>query len=612
MRGKMRVADYIAEFISKKGVKDFFVLPGGGAMYLVDALGNFKDLNFVAMHHEQSASIAAEAYGRVTQNFGVALVTTGPGTTNAITGVVGAWIESVPMMMISGQVKRSDIIGNRSIRQGGVQEVDIVSMVSGHTKYAVTIDDPLKIRYYLEKAYFEMMDGRQGPVWIDVPLDVQASEIQTADLVGYEPEIKSQKVSNNFEIQELINLINNSKRPLILAGHGIRLSGGAKLFRELIEKLKIPVVSTWNAMDLMEHESRYFVGKPGTVALRAGNFTIQNCDLLISIGSRLDNIVTAYSQERFAKNAKKVMIDIDLEEINNSKINFDLTIQSDAKVFLDTLNRSKEDIQNIDRESWIDRCNFLKNKYTINYEFDFSTYDELSHFQFADVLSRELKGGELISTGSSGLGLEALYVAFNVKKDQRMFLTSGLGAMGYGLPAAIGSCIANKSKPIIAVESDGSLQLNIQEFAVLKGLNLPILLFIMDNSGYASIRNTQRNYFDERYVATGEEGNLFMPDIRRVCDAYDIESLEVKTQEQLIESIKRFENLSKPLVVVVKTMKNEVLQPKSAAMPQKDGTMISMPLEDMSPLLPIEELKENMFFELDDASYLARDLKRDE
>lgn len=608
MSKKIRVADYIANFVYKKNVKDFFLLPGGGAMFLVDALGNHEGLNFVACHHEQSVTIAAEAYSRITQNFGVGLVTTGPGTTNAITGVVGAWIESVPMMMISGQVKRSDLIGNRNIRQGGVQEVDIVSMVSNHTKYAVTVEDPQKIRYYMEKAYFEMMNGRKGPVWIDVPLDVQSSLINIDELLGFEkPDIKEQEL-NQTDIDCLIKLINEAKRPLILAGHGVRLSSAEKSFKALVNELEIPVVVTWNAMDLIEHDHKLFVGKPGVVAFRAGNFAVQNCDLLIIIGSRVDNIITAYNPKRFAKNAKKVIIDIDLNEIENHQIDFELGIQSNAKLLMDALLSQSSKIDKNSCPSWIEKCNYWKNKYTIDYECDFSKNKEMSHFQFANVLSQELKGGELISTGSSGLGIEAFYVAFNVKIGQRLFLTSGLGAMGYGLPAAIGASIANNKKPIIAIESDGSLQLNIQELAILKGQNLPICLFIMDNSGYASIRNTQKNYFEERYVATGEEGQLHMPKLDSICKAYELDVEVVETEEELRKAIKKFENLTKPLVVVVKTMKNETLMPKSSSMPQKDGTIVSMPLEDMTPLLPIEELEENMYFELDKASYEARAL----
>ena len=601
----IRVADFIANFIVEKGVKDFFLLPGGGAMYLVDALGNHKNLNFIACHHEQSVSIAAESYSRITENFGVGLVTTGPGATNAITGVVGAWIESVPLMIISGQVKRGDLIGNRNIRQSGVQEVDIISMVKNHTKYAITVDDPKKIKYYLEKAYSKMMNGRKGPVWIDVPLDVQASLIENEELRMENEELRIE----NGELEEKLSIISYqlsiSKKPLILAGHGIRLAGAKKEFRELIEKLNIPVVTTWNAMDLIEHSHRLFAGKVGVVAPRYGNFAIQNCDLLISIGSRLDNIITAYNPKKFAKNAKKIMIDIDENEILNSKIDLELTICCDAKKFIKKLYEKSDNIK-IDTNKWIEKCNYWKNRYSIEKEFDFSKNKKLSHYQFAYTLSKNLKGGEIISTGSSGLGIEALYVAFEIKKDQRMFLTSGLGAMGYGLPSAIGACIANNRQKIIAIESDGSLQLNIQEFATLKGLNLPIMLFIMDNNGYASIRNTQRNYFNGRYVATGKEGNLHMPDIEKIVRAYEIDVDIIRTEDDIKDAIKEFNNLSKPKVFIVKLIENESLYPKSMAIPQNDGTIISMPLEDMSPLLPLEELEKEMDFELEDISYKVR------
>lgn len=607
----IRVADYIANFIVEKGVKDFFLLPGGGAMYLVDALGNHKDFNFIACHHEQSASIAAESYGRIKDNFGVGLVTTGPGSTNAITAVAGAWIESVPLMIISGQVKRSDLIGDRDIRQGGVQEVDIISSVKNYTKYAVTVDEPRKIKYYIEKAYLEMMSGRKGPVWIDVPLDVQASLVDNEEL-----EIENEEWKNNEglgieneELEEKLSIINYqlsiSKKPLILAGHGIRLSGAKKEFRKLIEKLNIPIVTTWNAMDLIEHSNKLFAGKAGVVAPRYGNFAIQNCDLLISIGSRLDNIITAYNPKRFAKNAKKIMIDIDKNEILNSEIDFELTICYDAKEFIKKLYEKSDSIK-IDTNKWVNKCNYWKNRYSIEKEFDFSKNKKLSHYQFALTLSKNLKGGEIISTGSSGLGLEALYVAFEIKKDQRMFLTSGLGAMGYGLPSAIGACVANNRQKIIAIESDGSLQLNIQEFATIKGLNLPIMLFIMDNAGYASIRNTQRNYFDGRYVATGKEGNLHMPDIEKIVRAYEIDVDIIRTEDDIKKAVKEFDNLSKPKVFIVKLMENESLYPKSMAMPQSDGTMVSMPLEDMSPLLPLEELEKEMDFELEEVSYKVR------
>ena len=609
MGKEIRVADYIADFIVEKGVTDFFVLPGGGAMHLVDGLGNHPDLNFVACHHEQSAAIAAEAYGRITENFGVALVTTGPGATNAITGVVGAWIESVPMMVFSGQVKRSDRIASRPIRQGGVQEVEIVPMIKNHTKYAVTVESPEDIKWHMEKAYYEMMRGRKGPVWIDVPLDVQGAMIDPDRLKGFE-DPEHETIDITAELDSLVQMLAISNRPLIFAGHGIRLAGAADKFRILVEHMNIPVVSTWNAIDLIDSESDLFVGKPGVVAMRAGNFAVQNCDLLIGLGTRLDNVLTAYNPKRFALNAKRVMVDVDLAEITNHPIEFDLGIVSDAAFFIDKLLKRVEEIRQKDYSEWIEKCRKWKETYTVSMEFDFSKHEEISHFQFADILSRKLKGGEIVSTGSSGLGIEAFYVAFNVKKGQRVFLTSGLGAMGYGLPAAIGASIANKKRPIIAVESDGSLQLNIQELAILKGQNLPICLFIMDNSGYASIRNTQRNYFEGRYVATGEEGNLHLPDLEKIFMAYGIEVQTVRTASELERAVPEIGAINHPMAIIVKTMKNEVLLPKAAAIPQPDGSMISMPLEDMTPLLPVEELEENMLFGVENTSYLVRGIER--
>ena len=602
---RIRVADFIADFIVEKGVKDFFLLPGGGAMHLVDALGNHKELNYVACHHEQTCSIAAESYARVTENFGVALVTTGPGATNAITGVVGAWIESVPIMIFSGQVKRADMIGRRKIRQGGVQEVDIVSMVKNYTKYAVTVKEPEKIKYFLEKAYFLMKSGRMGPVWLDIPLDVQASLVYPDGLEGFTPE--GVEYSDLNELEKIKNLINNSKRPLILAGHGIRLAGASKIFKQVIQTLRIPVVTTWNAMDLIEYDNEFYVGNIGVVALRAGNFSIQNCDLLIVIGSRLDNVLTAYNQKKFARNAKKIVIDIDKNELDNHQMKIDVKIAIDAKYFLDMLNKVSDKICGY-RKDWVRKCNQLKVKYSVEKEFEFDP-DEISHFEFAYIFSQALKGGELIVTGSSGLGIEAFYTVFQVKKDQRVFLTSGLGAMGYGLPAVIGACIANNRRPTFLIESDGSLQLNIQELATIKGLNLPICIFILDNGGYASIRNTQKNYFEGRYVATDKHSNLYLPDLEKVCHGYGYCVRVIRTSDELKNNIQDIILSSMPQIIIVKTSKEEALRPKCSAILQNDGSMISMPLEDMSPLLPLEELKANLIGDVDINSYKARNIR---
>ncbi len=333
----MRVADYIFRYIANLGVKQVFLLPGGGAMHLVDALGQNSDLEFIPTHHEQAAGIAAEAYARVNENIGVALVTTGPGGTNVLTPVAGAWIESVPLLIISGQVKRADRIGDSGVRQMGVQEVDVVRMVAPVTKYSVTVDDPALIRFHLEKALHLARTGRKGPVWIDVPLDVQAAPIDPESLAGFTPDPVASDSDLRQQAAATLEMLRQADRPLILAGHGVRLSGAAKRFRELVEAIKVPVVTTWNAMDLIPYDHPLCVGRPGSVALRGPNFAVQNCDLLVSIGARLDNIVTAYNTPNFARNAKRVVVDVDPAELDKLRMEIDLRVESDAAAFVDAL-----------------------------------------------------------------------------------------------------------------------------------------------------------------------------------------------------------------------------------------------------------------------------------
>ncbi|MDR3395071.1 MAG: thiamine pyrophosphate-binding protein [Parasulfuritortus sp.] len=608
MGNTVRVADYIMSRIAAEGVKHVFVLPGGGAMYLVDALGLNPDMDFVPNHHEQACSIAAEAYARVSENLGVALVTTGPGATNAITGVVGAWIESVPMLVISGQVKRADRLGDSGVRQMGVQEVDIISMVKPVTKYAVTLDDPMLVRYHLEKALVLAREGRQGPVWLDVPLDVQASQVCPDDLVGYKPDAPTVDMfPSNIEVDRILDLLDQAKRPLILAGHGIRLAGAAADFRRLYECLDIPVVTTWNAMDLIPHDHPLCVGKPGVVALRAPNFAVQNCDLLIAIGCRLDNVVTAYNTRNFARTAKKVVVDVDAHELAKLDMAIDVPVLADAGKTIEAL-LAKASEHHIHRSEWLLRCQGWKARYRVMDGEPFPLVGPISHYHFTDVLSDEIAEDTLIVTGSSGLGIEAFYTVFRNRPGQRVFLTSGLGAMGYGLPAAIGACLAAGRPRMVAIESDGSLQLNIQELATLKGLNLPIVLFLMNNQGYASIRNTQRNYFEGRYVATGPEGNLNLPDLQEVARAYGIPSMRINEVSELQEGVRRALREPGPFICEVMLMPDEILWPKVAAIPQSDGSMISMPLEDMSPLLPLERLQSEMQTELLPVSRKARGL----
>ncbi|MEX5504502.1 thiamine pyrophosphate-binding protein [Pseudomonas putida] len=593
MPSPYRVADYIADFIADLGVEHVFLLPGGGAMHLNDAVGKHPNLDVVACHHEQAAAIAAEAYCRINENIGVAMVTTGPGATNAVTAVAGAWIESVPLLVISGQVKRADLLRGAPLRQKGVQEVDIVSVVEPITKYAVTIQQPEDIRRELERAVFVARDGRAGPVWIDVPLDVQGAPINPDNLVGWDEAAAPVAALEAQTLVQIRSLLEGAERPLVLAGHGVRLSGAAAAFRDLIESMGVPLVTTWNAMDLLPHEHPLYVGRPGVVALRAPNFAVQNADLLITLGCRLDNIITAYAPRDFARNARKIVVDVDANEIAKLDMDIDVAVTSDAASFVGTLAASLKGAS-FSRPQWLERCRDWKARYGVNDGKPFPASGPISHFQFADSLSNAVPENTLVSTGSSGLAVEVFYTVFRNRPGQRVFLTSGLGAMGYGLPAAIGACFANGCKPMVAVESDGSLQLNIQELATLRGFNLPICLVVMNNGGYASIRNTQRNYFESRYVGTGPEAGLWMPDLEELARAYHLPFKRISDAAELDQGLAEAMQMPRPMILEVLLMKDEALSPKVAAIPQADGSMTSMPLEDMSPLLPLAVLEEEM------------------
>jgi len=605
-----RVADVVAGWLVDCGVTDVFLLPGGGAMHLNDGVACEERLTAIPCHHEQACGVAAEAYGRVGRaRFGVAMVTTGPGATNVLTPVAGAWIESLPMMVIAGQVKRADALDGRPLRQGGVQEVDALAMAKPVTKFAVRVDDPLAILRVLDEALFRMLDGRPGPVWIDVPLDVQAAPVNESELERFVPPPASGDAPIPIETLNVISkLIAESERPLILAGHGVRISGAAENFSELVDTLGIPCVFTWNAADLLPWDHPLYVGRPGNVAARAPNFAVQNCDLLISIGARLDNIVTAYNPLSFARVGKKVVVDIDPNELNKHPFVADVLLCADAGEFMAAL-RDGLPTRKPSWGAWRWKCQDWKKRYLpgdrqLNAG---SNSKPMSHIGFVEGLSNVVPEGTVIVTGSSGLAVEFFYTAFRNKRGQRCFLTSGLGAMGYGLPAAIGACIGAGSKPTLCIESDGSLMLNLQELATLKTLDLPIAIVVMNNKGYASIRNTQRNYFSSRYIGSNSESRLEVPDLAGVAQSFGIEA---KSGEAMGDLSQFFSTLdwSRPSLFDMHLVTDEALSPKVAAIPQPDGSIISMPLEDMSPLLDMAELEAEMIAPLSPESRGARAL----
>lgn len=593
----MKVADYIFAFLRDKGARSVFFVPGGGNMHLVDALARCDGLRAVPMHHEQACAMAAEACSRVSACPGVALVTSGPGSTNALTGVGEAYTESVPMIVISGQVKRADLKAGSGLRQKGAQEVDIVAIASDLTKYIVTVLDPADIRFHLETAFRLACEGRPGPVWLDIPLDVQASEIDPALLAG-ENAPPPATAPLDLEMRRLVELLGACERPVLMAGHGVRLAGAHDDFRALAQALQAPVVTTWNALDLLAYDHPLLVGRPGAVAWRAPNFAVQNADLLIVLGSRLDHSVTAFNPERFGRAAKRVIVDIDPAELGKFTHGFEMKVHAHARDFLRAAAGAIAGARLPDWSAWRARCADWKQRYGIGERLAQWTSPEISHYELADAFSDLFPENSTIITGGSGLAVEAFYVAFRNKDGQRVFTTSGLGSMGYGLPAGIGASLGRGGAQCLCVESDGSLMMNLQELATLKGQNAPVKLFIVNNDGYASIRNTQRNYFNGRLLGTGPESGLFMPSFARLAEAMGLPAVEAATRADLRPAIAAALAHDGPIVCEIHTARSESLLPKAMAVPQPDGSMLSMPLEDMTPLLPRDVLRREMLVPL--------------
>jgi len=594
-----KLSDYVFQFIASKGVKHVFLFPGGGAMHLVDSLGRCKEIEYICNHHEQACAIAAEAYARVTNNLGVALVTTGPGGTNAITGVAGAWLDSTPCLFISGQVKRDDLMGNIGVRQLGSQEIDIISLVKPITKYAITITDPADIRFHLEKAVYLAKSGRPGPVWIDIPLDVQAISIEPETLDSFDPKkiaVHVDKDSLVKQVSMVIDLINQAERPVILAGNGIRLAGAEKEFLDLVNQLNIPVLTTGLGIDLIPESHRLFIGRPGSIAPRGANFTLQNSDCLIIIGSRLDMALTGYAHDKFARAAKKIMVDIDPAEIKKIKTKIDVPIIADAKLFIcELLNRiNKNKIKT--PTSWLSRCKEWKEKYPVVLNEHRIHRGSVSTYYFSEILADELLNDELIVPGSSGNSIEIFLLTLKVKSGQRIFHNRGLGAMGYGLPASIGACIASGLKRTICVDGDGGFPLNVQELETIARLNLPIKYFVVNNGGYGSIRAMQTNYFKLKVGADFESG-LTLPDINRVASSYGIPTQRIVDQDDLRNQIRTVLQSPGPIVCEVMVIQDEVRQPRLSSMQKSDGSMISKPMEDLWPFLDRQEFLSNMIIE---------------
>ena len=592
----IKLSDYVMKFVIKQGVKHVFLVAGGGAMHLINSAGSFpSELEFIANLHEQACAIGAHGYGHLTGNLGVALVTTGPGGTNALTGVAGAWMDSTPMMVISGQVKRSTLMGDSGVRSMGSQEVDIISIVKPITKYSVRIMEPERIRYHLEKAVHLARTGRQGPVWIDIPQDVQAAMVDEERLEGFTlpPEVLEDKVKLLEQIGEIIQLVNNAERPILLAGYGVQAAGAQEQFKEMLNLLQIPVLTTWKAIGLLSEDCPLYAGRPGSVGQRGANFTQQNSDLLISIGARLDYDQVAFTHEYFARAAKKIIVDIDPAEIK--KLHMDLTpVVSDAAKFISAFLSLKDKIKTKDRTAWLKRSQEWKKKYPVVLPEFWRQTDYVNMYVLMDVLSDELEANEVIVPGSSGPCANIMMQAWRVKDGQRFVFAPALGAMGFGLPHSIGACLASGRHRTICVNGDGGFQLNIQELETVARLQLPIKFFVLANGGYGSIMAMQRNYFNGHYVGANPESGLTFPDITKIAKAYGIPALRVKNHKTLRQKIRQALATEGPVICQVCVSPLEVQQPRVMSSLRSDGTIVSKPMEDLWPFLEREEFYSNM------------------
>jgi acetolactate synthase-1/2/3 large subunit len=608
---KIKVSDYIALRLVEHGISQVFTVTGGGAMHLNDSLGHGEGLSCLYHHHEQAAAMAAEAYARVDNKMAAVCVTSGPGATNAITGALCAWMDSIPMLVLSGQVRFDTTVRSSglNIRTMGVQEYDVVKSVEAMTKYAVMVTDPKKIKYHLDKAVYLAAHQRPGPCWLDIPLNVQSALIDTKELEEYDCSedacVLPKKVTKEV-IGKVLDKISAAKRPVLFAGHGIRLANAYEAFQKLVNILGIPVVTGMSSVDLMESAHPLYVGRNGGTGDRAGNFAIQNSDVLLSVGSRQSFLQTGFAYEKWAANAYTIMNDIDGEELKKKSLHVSLPVVADAADFIEKLTEELEKRGATQEkpwysgfaaaEPWLSRCSSWKEKYPVVTEKHYQETEagRTNIYAFYEQLFSLLPENEqiVVSVGTSRVaGSQTAYI----KKGQRFYTNAVTASMGYGLPAAIGVCVASGRKEVICVTGEGSFQMNIQELQTICHHQLPIHIFVVNNEGYHSIRQTQNSYFAGRLVGVGEEsGDLSFPDLSKLAPAYGFDYSSITDSRTLKEDLKNVLSRKTPSICQVFVTKQQKTEPKLASRQLPDGTMVSASLEDMFPFLPREELEENM------------------
>lgn len=597
---KIRVADYIADFFIARGIRQVFTVVGGGAMHLNDALGHNPQMHCLYNHHEQAAAIAAEAYARVNNKMAITCVTSGPGAINALNGVVGAYQDSIPMIVLSGQVKTSLTLkcNDLKLRTFGPQEMDIVPCLHNMVKYAEMITEPNKIRYCLEKAYNLATTGRKGPCWLDLPLDIQGAFVETDELTGYVSKETTKKDGLKADVDKILNKMKTAIRPVIYAGNGIRLSGGVELLHKLAKNLSIPVVTCWDSIDLMASDDPLYCGRAGTMGDRAGNFAVQNSDLLICIGTRLNIYQVGYNVHTWAREAYTVVVDIDEEELKKPTIRVDLPVCADASEFIEQLINGASEYKLPNFTKWIEQCNEWKHNYPVVQARQYAEQDKVNVYAFIDALSKTLPE-DTITVATNGSASVVGSQTYYINKRNRFIMNCGLSSMGYGLPASIGACVANGRNSVVCIEGDGSIMMNLQELQTVVTNKLPIKLFVINNNGYHQIRQTQNNIFHNGLVGVGpDSGDLGFPNFEKLANTFGLSYVSIQNNKELKFKIDEILVNDEPILCEVFVTTAQIFEPKSATKKLADGTFISPPLEDMAPFLSREELEKNMYIPL--------------
>jgi acetolactate synthase I/II/III large subunit len=598
----MKLSDYVVEFLVRHQIDEIFTVAGGGIAHLLDSVGRSPQLRYYCNYHEQACAVAAEGYARASGKVGALLVTVGPGAVNALSGIVGAWYDSIPVVVISGQV-RSDIIADYDkVRQKGPQEGNVIAMAKPVTKYAVSVREPSRIRYELEKALHLATTGRPGPVWIEIPFDIQGANVEVEKLAGFAPEVTDAHQAEAAIVSDaskLLQALKNARRPLIVGGNGVRIGHCREEFLELIDRLKIPAVVHAMAKDVLPEAHPLYVGVFGTAGQRRANFAVQNCDLLIVLGASLGVTKIGFNYAGFAPKAKKVVVNIDPGQVEHQALKPDLGIVADLGPFLRELLAQSDKSGYQPSAKWLQACANWKRRYPIILDEYYKTADAVNSYVLVDRMSSCLKP-EVTVVAGNGLDVVSCYQAFRVQEGQRVFYSGNWGSMGWDLPLAVGACFGKGRKPTVLMTGDGSVQLNIQELLTVKNYQLPLKLFILNNNGYASIRATQNSLFEGRLVGADPSSGVATVDLRKLADLYGFAYEYVASNDGVQGTIERVLAQPGPVICEVKISPDQIITPKASAFRRPDGTLESRPLEDMAPFLPREEIWENMHLFDDD------------